>query len=109
MAVPGDKQMETTTEAEVGVGQEYELRLPGLGTAGYRWSLAPGQGDLPVSVRRVPAPPPSSPQPPGASVDEAFLVSASEPGEFQLRFEQRRPWEAGRPAHQSHTVTLRVR
>ncbi len=101
--------METTTEAEVGVGQEHELRLPGLGSAGYRWSLAPGQGDLPVSVRRAPVPPPSSPPLPGASADEAFLVSASQPGQFQLRFEQRRPWEQGHPAHQSHTLTLRVR
>jgi predicted secreted protein len=109
MAVPGDKQMETTTEAEIGVGQEHELRLPGLGAAGYRWLLAPGQGDLPVSVRRVAAPSPSSPPAPGASADETFLVSASQPGQFRLRFEQRRPWEQERPAHQSHTLTLRVR
>lgn len=101
--------METTTEAEVGVGQEYELRLPGLGAAGYRWSLAPEQGDLPVSVRRSPTPPPSSPPLPGASADETLLVSASEPGEFQLRFEQRRPWETGSPPHRSHTLTLHVR
>jgi predicted secreted protein len=101
--------MESTTEAQASVGEEHELRLPGLGTAGYRWSLAPGQGDLPVSVRRAPAPAPSSPPPPGASADEAFLVSASEPGEYRLRFEQRRPWEAGGPAHQSHTLTLHVR
>jgi predicted secreted protein len=101
--------METTTDAEVGVGQEHELWLPGLGAAGYRWSLAPGQGDPPVSVRRAPAPPPSHPPAPGASVDEAFLISASEPGEYRLRFEQRRPWEQGSPAHRSHTLTLHVR
>ena len=34
--------METSTEADVGVGEEYELRLQGLGAAGYRWSLASG-------------------------------------------------------------------
>lgn len=100
--------METTTEAEVGVGQEYELRLPGLGAAGYRWSLAPGQGDQPVSVRRASVPPPSSPPPPGASADEVFLISASEPGEYRLRFERRRPWEADSPPQQSHTLTLRA-
>ncbi len=101
--------MEATTEAEVSVGQEHELRLTGLGAAGYRWSLAPGQGDLPVSVRQAPAPPDSPVPAPGASADNVFLVSASEPGEFRLRFEQRRPWEAGHPAHQSHTLTLHVR
>ena len=101
--------METATEADVGVGEEHELRLPGLGAAGYRWSLAPGQGDLPVSVQRAPVPPPSSTPLPGASADEAFLVSASEPGEFRLRFEQRRPWETGSPPHRSHTLILRVR
>jgi len=100
--------MDTATEADLSVGQEHELRLPGLGAAGYRWSLAPGQEDLPVSARQAPAPPPSTPPPPGASVDEVFLVSASKPGEYQLRFEQRRPWDRGGGAHRTHAVTLRV-
>ena len=102
--------MDSTTEADAGVGEEHELRLPGLGAAGYRWSLAPGQDNLPVTVRRAPAPPDSPAAPaPGASVDETFLLSASEPGEFRLRFEQRRPWEQGEPPHRSHTLTLHVR
>ena len=100
--------MNTATEADLSVGQEHELRLTGLGTAGYRWSLAPGQEDLPVSARPAPAPPPSTPPPPGASADEVFLVSASKPGEYQLQFEQRRPWERGGPAQQTHTLTLHV-
>jgi predicted secreted protein len=100
--------MNTATEADVSVGQEHELRLPGLGAAGYRWSLAPGQEDLPVSARPVPVPPPSTPPAPGASADEGFLVSASQPGEYQLRFEQRRPWERGGSAQQTHTLTLHV-
>jgi len=100
--------MDTATEAEVGVGQEHELRLPGLGAAGYRWSLAPGQEGLPVSARQAPDPPPSTPPPPGASADQVFVVSASKRGEYQLRFEQRRPWERSGAAHQIHTVTLHV-
>ncbi|HET7012475.1 MAG TPA: protease inhibitor I42 family protein [Streptosporangiaceae bacterium] len=100
--------MDTATEAETGVGQDHQLRLPGLGAAGYGWSLAPGQEGLPVTVRQAPAPPPSTPPPPGASADVVFLVSASKPGEYQLRFEQRRPWERGGPAQQTHTLTLHV-
>lgn len=99
--------METATEAELGVGEEHELRLQGLGAAGYRWSLAPGQDSLPVSVRPAPAPPSAAPAP-GASVDEVFLVSAGEPGRFPLRFEQRRVWEQGSPPHRIHTLTLHV-
>ena len=100
--------MSNATEADIGVGQEHEVRLPGLGAAGYRWSLAPGQEDLPVSTRQAPAPSPSTPPAPGASADEVFLVSASKPGDYQLRFEQRRPWERSGPANQTHTVTLHV-
>ncbi len=100
--------MNTESEADIGVGEEHELRLPGLGAAGYRWMLAPGQEDLSVSARQAPAPSAENPPPPGASADQVFLVSASKPGEYQVRFEQRRPWERGGQAHQAHTLTLRV-
>ena len=62
-----------------------------------------------MSVRHVPAQPDTAAPVPGASPDEVFLVSASEPREYRLRFEQRRPWEAAAaPRTGAQTLVLRV-
>lgn len=76
----------------LGVGEVHRVRLPGLATAGYRWTAAV-EGDEGVAEvtdagmaelanRRV-----------GASADELFDVRALAPGVARVRFAQRRPFE----------------
>jgi predicted secreted protein len=76
----------------LGVGEVHRVRLPGLATAGYRWTAAV-EGDEGVAEvtdagmaelanRRV-----------GASADKLFDVRALAPGVARVRFAQRRPFE----------------
>ena len=73
-------------------GEEHRVRLPGLGTAGYRWMPAV-EGDAGVAEvsaaglaelanRRI-----------GTSADELFDIRAVAPGVARVRFAQRRPFE----------------
>src|SRR5438105_1974679 len=97
--------------ARLKVGQKIEIRLKGLGTAGYVWSYSiegsqDGQGqesDRIVSVAEAASEPPSpreqedvgmTPGPPNShSLDQPFVIQANEPGKATIRFTQRRPWE----------------
>ena len=76
----------------LGVGEAHRVRLPGLATAGYRWSAAV-EGDEGVAEvsdagvaeladRRI-----------GTSADELFDIRAVGPGVARVRFAQRRPFE----------------
>jgi predicted secreted protein len=89
------------------VGDEHELRLEGLATAGYRWMpvveddavaavAEAGVGELPN--RRI-----------GTSADELFTIRAVGPGATRVRFEQRRPFEPKDvPPAAEHVVEIRV-
>jgi predicted secreted protein len=94
---------------ELRVGEERAVSLPGLGTAGYRWTphlegdpgvadVFPAGGEAPEEEGAV-----------GASASEVFGVRARRPGTACIRFEQRRPWEQGDvlPASE-RTIELRV-
>jgi predicted secreted protein len=73
-------------------GEQHRVRLPGLGSAGYRWMpVVEGDegvaevGDAGVAElanRRV-----------GTSADELFDIRAVGPGVARVRFAQRRPFE----------------
>ena len=74
------------------VGDEHEVRLEGLATAGYRWVPAveddavaeiAGSDVAELANRRI-----------GTSADELFTIRAVGPGATRVRFEQRRPFEA---------------
>jgi predicted secreted protein len=81
------------SNVNLGVGEAHRVRLPGLGTAGYRWS-AVVEGDEGVAEvsdaglaeladrRRI-----------GTSADELFDIRAVGPGVARVRFAQRRPFE----------------
>jgi predicted secreted protein len=74
------------------VGEEHEVRLPGLSAAGYRWSHElEGEGD---AVEIEPSPRPQAALAVGSSPDEIFTITAVRPGRVAIRFEQRRRWEA---------------
>ena len=92
----------------LGVGEAHRVRLPGLGTAGYRWS-AVVEGDEGVAEvsdaglaeladRRI-----------GTSADELFDIRAVGPGVARVRFAQRRPFEpADVPAADEQVFEVRV-
>lgn len=91
---------------ELRVGQREELTLPGLGTAGYRWthSIEGDAGVLDVQWTRAPAEPGRAV---GASVPERLLLTAAASGRVTLRLAQRRAWEAG-PPHDERTLDVVV-
>jgi predicted secreted protein len=91
------------------VGEEHELRLTGLATAGYQWSCdEEGTRDA-LAVSKLPGardrPDPSDV---GTSADEVFRITALRPGAATLRFEQRRRWEKDRPPLTTHVVHVEV-
>jgi predicted secreted protein len=90
------------------VGERHEVRLKGLGTAGYRW-IASVEGDEGVAEvvdaglaerpdRRI-----------GTSADELFDIRAVGPGAARVRFAQRRPFEPDDvPPVEERVVEVRV-
>jgi predicted secreted protein len=89
-------------------GEEHRVRLPGLGTAGYRWMPAV-EGDAgaaevsdaglaELANRRI-----------GTSADELFDIRAVRPGVARVRFAQRRPFEPDDvPPADEQVVEVRV-
>lgn len=81
------------------VGEEHEVRLSGLATAGYYWSCdIEGEQDAlavsKLSTFRQDRPDPSNV---GTSADEIFRLTALRPGTATLRFTQGRRWETDTP------------
>jgi predicted secreted protein len=97
-----------SSNVNLGVGEAHRVRLPGLGTAGYRW-MAVLEGDEGVAEvsdagvaelpdRRI-----------GTSADELFDIRAVAPGVARVRFAQRRPFEpADVPAADEQVVEVHV-
>lgn len=84
------------------VGERSSIRLPGLGTVGYRWT-SHVSGDA-VTVSVAPAPREEiDGRPPGASVDEIAVIEARHPGRATVTLEQRRSWES-KPQPQDRRV-----
>jgi hypothetical protein len=83
------------------------VHLPGLTAGGYEWTVEITDGDpKPVAVEQID--PETASGPPGASLDHVFRLSALLPGEASVRFEQRRQWEPGVPAHDVRTFRVVV-
>jgi predicted secreted protein len=69
-----------------------------LSGAGYEWTIDITDGVAePVAVEELH--PDGRAGPPGASPNHVFRLSALRPGQAEVRFEQRRPWESGVAAH----------
>ena len=101
---------EIPTTLELKVGETVHLTLPGLATAGYRWSYEITQADAAIAVSAVS--PDSSPIesdiPVGSSSDEHFEIRALKPGQAILRLVQRRSWEQ-QPPIAEHQIDIIVR
>jgi predicted secreted protein len=90
-------------EVTLRVGERTTIRLPGLGTSGYRWTFVVSSGDA-VIVSVSPAPRPAGP--PGASVDELAVIEGHHPGRATVTLEHRRSWE--KQAHDQRVVEVTV-
>jgi predicted secreted protein len=85
------------------VGEDREIRLPSLGSAGYVWVVHADGGAVEVSHRREA----SGSFLAGASAVEIVVIHAVAEGTAKVRLEQRRPWEANAALH-SATVEVTV-
>jgi predicted secreted protein len=86
------------------VGEIFEIELREPATAGYRWSidrlppevhLVDDQRDTAVVGRS------------GSALNHKFRLRASEPGDFQITFALRRPWEQQSAEVKTMKVTTR--
>jgi predicted secreted protein len=81
------------------VGEEHELRLSGLTTAGYHWSYEVEGAQDALAVSKEWASPEDRPDASdvGTSDEEIFRITALRPGTATLRFTQGRRWEKDTP------------
>jgi predicted secreted protein len=106
-----EASMRTPTQIELKVGEEYTLRLTGLGSAGYMWGYTLTDDDKAVRVSAPPASQPSQtggPPPIAFSADALFTIQALKPGHVTIRFALRRPWETQTPPLQEYFVEVTV-
>eukprot|EP00389_Voromonas_pontica_P000322 GDKH01000462.1.p1 GENE.GDKH01000462.1~~GDKH01000462.1.p1 ORF type:complete len:142 (+),score=35.63 GDKH01000462.1:179-604(+) len=89
----------------VGVGQEFEVKLPGNPTTGFSWKETKvPKGLSKESSTYVPAP--HAPGIVGSGGTFQFRFKALEEGTEQIDFEHKRPWE--NDVAESATVTVNV-
>ena len=92
------------------VGEERDVELPGLETAGYVWDSAiVGAGDV-IDVRWTRGDPPGSPpRAVGQSAPEVATIRALEPGDVELQLYQHRRWEPASQVAARHDICVHVR
>jgi predicted secreted protein len=92
------------------VGEEHEVRLSALATAGYHWTCELEGAKDAVAVSRQWASPEDRPDPSdvGTSAEEIFTITALRPGTVTLRFTQRRRWETDTPPLNSFVMGVDV-
>jgi predicted secreted protein len=104
---------EGPTNLSLKPGEQYALRLRGLGTAGYSWVFTIERSDQIVRVELVPVEhslpgSPSGPPPTAGSVDAVYLITALEPGHVTIRFIQQRSWERNKPPLKEYVLSVDV-
>jgi predicted secreted protein len=94
----------STENLTVTRGSEFTIGLRAVPTAGYAWRL----DATPDAIKPLGANTRSeaSPGQAGGMATQVFRFQAAERGQFRLRFELKRPWEA-QPT-EIHTVNLTV-
>jgi hypothetical protein len=100
-------------EVALAVGEERRFRLPGLGSAGYRWDVGVKGPDGVVSTSRASAAGPAElrgarGRPEAGSVDEEVTIRGETPGEVILTLAQRRPWEKDEPPRLEAAIRISV-
>ena len=90
---------------EAAVGETFEIDLEGVPTAGFLWEAVSVPEDL---MRLVDDDVDAPPGPIGGAALQRFRFEALAPGEAELRFSYRRPWESSPPAEERAVkVTIR--
>jgi predicted secreted protein len=103
----GDLVLDTSAdgaEYAVPLGSSLELRLPEIGSAGYRWQLRTSGPGLRVESDGVIGSGPGV----GGAGRRRFVLVAERPGRVVVRAELRRPWQRSVPAEQSLAFTVEV-
>jgi predicted secreted protein len=100
------KVTDIPTSLEMTVGEERNVELPGLGTAGYVWDVEI-VGARVVDVHWTRGDPPGS-LPPGQSAPEVASIRAVAPGDGELRLYQHRRWEPATQAIARHYIHVHV-
>lgn len=90
------------------VGEEHEIRLSGLATAGYQWRWDVEGDREAIEVTKSWGSHSGHGESVGTSADEIFTVAARRPGRAQLRLEQRRRWEKGGAPNERLVVVIEV-
>lgn len=101
----GNTTMETL---QLQIGENFALRLPGRGTAGYGWIFQASGADKILSVTHSTAAPATTGASLTGSADEIFTLRGLSPGRMQLQFELRRSWEKDTPAAQQRVFDVEV-
>jgi len=86
------------------VGQEHQIRLRSLGSAGYIWTAEADGPSVEVTHTRSPG----GPAAPGASTDEIIVIRPVSAGSATIRLEQRRPWASAGDPNDSRTIRVTV-
>ena len=90
------------------VGQSKALRLPGLGTAGYRWESLVGSDVVEAQWHRGFEGSGGSQAAPGVSAPETVTLTGLRVGTTTVELVQARPWESPDAALQRRRITVTV-
>jgi hypothetical protein len=105
----GGQVTEIPTSLDMSVGQQRDVELPGLGTAGYVWDGdITGNGDV-IDVHWTRGDPAGSPaRPAGQSAPDVVTIRAIGPGQVELQLYQHRSWEPPSAAVGRHDIVVHV-
>lgn len=85
---------ESPEEISLNVGESTEVKLKGLGTAGYKWNYSIQNNADSVSISKdLVATEKTAQKNIGASADEVFTIKAVSKGNINIYFFQNRSWE----------------
>jgi inhibitor of cysteine peptidase len=91
-------------------GQQVVISLKGNPTTGYSWSCAKIEGDAAVAVGKVAyVRDPSGPRRAGSGGTFVATFKATKIGKSKITLEYKRPWEKGKPAAETFTLTVEVK
>jgi predicted secreted protein len=106
-----DQSLDQPKTIELCVGQSYDLRLSGHGTAGYVWThKIEAEREKIIEVEEKPTHVKDSQTTRSTtySVDRIFTIHAVSSGRAKVRFTESRPWEKDKPPLNEHSIEVSV-
>jgi inhibitor of cysteine peptidase len=94
-------------ELEVTAGQSFDVRLPSLPSAGFRWTLRPGPGDQELVIPTGESWETDDTPAVGGTGHQRFSFTAGQPGTAELTFDYGRSFDA-QPTR-SRTIKVRIK